>query len=184
MIAPHAHSQSSRNRRSARNGGFTLVETLVVLTVIGVVSAVSVVSLASLGDTRDAAAARRMLHDLSYAREMALSLGSRTWVKFNTGEQTYSMFAETTATPGRAGARELIDPATGYSYVQSLNKDEFAGVRMTSVSFDGAAYLGFDWMGAPLASAESALVNAGTVDFSGGHRLTVEPLTGTLNISK
>lgn len=183
MNARSSSLRETRSRRSERNGGFTLVELIVVLVVIGTVSAVSVVSLASLGDTRDASAARRLLHDLSYAREIALSTGSRTWVKFNPGEQTYSLFAETTTTPGRGGSKELYDPATGFAYVQHLNRGEFKGVTMTAVNFDGQLYLGFDWMGAPLASSELSLAAAGTVTLSGGHGVSVEPQSGTITIT-
>jgi len=103
----------SRSRRSLRNGGFTLVELIVVITVVGIVSAVCVSSLTSLGSTREAAAARQLLHDLSYAREVALMTGTRTWVRFNLQAGTYSLLSESVATPGRANATALSDPATG-----------------------------------------------------------------------
>lgn len=104
-------------------------------------------------------------------------------MKFNTGQQSYSLFAESTDTPGRAGSRELLDPATGFAYVQTLNEGEFAGVRITTVSFDQGVYLGFDWMGAPLSAGEAALSDVGVISFSGGHRVTIEPLSGSAHIS-
>lgn len=154
------------------------------MTILGIVSTVSVVSLASLGDTRDAAAARRMLHDLSYARELALSLGLRTWVKFNVPDQKYSLLVESAASPGMGSVRELVDPATGFAYVQLLDKDDFRGVRITDASIDGGAYLGFDWMGAPLNSAEQPIASKGVISLSGGHIVVIEPQSGTITLGR
>lgn len=181
----HAALSTSRSRGKGtrtHTRAFTIVELVVVIVIVGVVSAVSVTSLASLGDTRGGAAGRRLVHDLSYAREVALSAGSRSWVKFNTEGQTYSLFAETTSSPGLISSRELVDPATGFAYVQRLAADPFPGVRLTGVAIDGSVYLGFDWMGAPLNATESPISTTAVITLSSGHTISVEPQSGSITM--
>jgi prepilin-type N-terminal cleavage/methylation domain-containing protein len=167
------------SRRDDRPRAFTIVELIIVLVVVGVVAAVALPSLASVGGSRSAIAARVMVRDVTYARERAIATGARTWVVFNVGASSYSVLGEDPANPGRFGALALKDPANpGRTYVQTLNTGEFAGVTLLSASFDGAAELGFTWLGQPLNSAQNPLATQGTVTLTGGRTVTVQVGTG------
>ncbi len=175
-------SVSTECRRCDNAGGFTLVELIAVMSVIGIMAAVCVPALSSLGSTRDSAAARQLLHDISYARETALCSGTRIWVTFDTSVESYGLFAESVSSPGQSGATAMQDPSTGYAYYQTLGVAEYVRVGIVSASFDGSPLVGFDWMGKPLNGAEAALGAAGTVMLTGGHGATVEPDTGYIRL--
>ncbi|MBC7771283.1 MAG: type II secretion system protein [Pyrinomonadaceae bacterium] len=171
-------SASFKGRRSIVDGGFTLVELIAVISIVGIMAAVCVPAISNLGSTRDAAAARQMVHDLSYARESSLCSGTRSWIVFDASATTYSLRAENPASPGQSGASVMRDPSSGNPYSQAFGSGEFAGIGIASASFDGVPRVGFDWMGRPLNSSDASLSMEGSVMLTGGHGLTVEPGTG------
>ena len=168
-----------RRGRPGEGRGFTLPELIVVLTVTATIAAVVVPSLSSIGSTRRAAAARMIVRDLTYARERALETGTRTWVVFSPGTNSYSVLAENPASPGRAGAITMQDPANpGRTYVQYLNVGEYPGVLLVSASINGGAEVGFDWLGRPLNNTEVPLSANGTITLTGPVTVTIQRGTG------
>ncbi len=160
---------------------FSLIELIAVILVIGILSAIAVPTMGSLKTTRSAAAARRILRDLSYARERAIATGCRTWVVFSVATNTYSVLAEPKGNPGRSNAVTMTDPATGNNYVASLNTSEYSGISLVSASFDSAAEIGFDWTGKPLNSSASPLAAQGVVTLTASKTVTVAPNTGFIS---
>lgn len=148
---------------------------MVVLSVL----AVSVLpALNYMTDTRSVMAAKTLLHDVSFARQRAIATGTNSWVVFDTGAETWSLLAEDTASPGRADAVALNDPATNADYVRQLDADSFVGVEILSAAFDGDVEIGFDWLGQPLNAAETALTAQGSVTLTGNHAVNVAISTG------
>lgn len=165
----------------AAGRGFSLVELVTVMAVISIVAAVAVPTLSSLSSTRGAFATRLVLKDLTLARERALATGSAHYVVFAPAAETYTILAETPATPGRANAQILTEPSSGRSFIRTLGTGETAGVDIVSAVFDGAAEVGFDWKGRPLNSTQSALAAQGTVTLSGGRTVTVAVGSGLVS---
>ena len=165
-------------RRSALDGGFTLVELVAVMIVIAILAAAVVPALESVDDGRAAIAARSVHRDLVHARQHAVATGTATWVVFDPDAETWSLLAEDPSTPGRANAATMTDFATGHSFVQVLGTDDLVNAELVSVAFDGDVEVGFDWLGQPLNAAETALAADGTVVTSGGHSITVVFGTG------
>ncbi len=161
-----------------RGGGFSLMELVVVMTVTVVMSGVAVVALSSTTGNRASIAAKRLLRDMTFARQRAIATGTGTWVVFNTGAETWSVLSEDPSSPGRAGATPLIDPATGADMVETLGAGTFIGVELVSAVFDAGSEVGFDWLGQPLNAADTTLGAAGTVTLSDGHQITVTISTG------
>lgn len=162
--------------------GFTLIELVVVIVIAAIVAAISVPSLGSFASTRRAMAARQMVRDLDYARERAIATGTRTWVAFATGTNSYSVLQENPASPGRAGANVLADPAfAGKDYVQSLGTGDYAGVSIVRAEFGAGTDVGFDWLGRPSDSTAADLTDAGVVTLSGGTTVTVQAVTGLVS---
>lgn len=170
----------SRDRAPA---GFTAIELVAVLVVVAALAAMTVPALASLGTSRAAAAARQVQRDLGYSRQRAVATGTRTWVVFEPSAERYSVLAESQSMPGRASATVLADPASGRDFVQELSTGALAATGIVSASFDGAPEIGFDWIGAPLNSAESPLAGVGTVALSGGWTVSVAPTTGLVTLT-
>jgi prepilin-type N-terminal cleavage/methylation domain-containing protein len=160
------------------NGGFTLIEMVVVILIAAIMARVAVSTLSSLSSTRGRAAARQLLRDVTYARQWAIATGTDTWVVFNTGARTWTVMAENLASPGRSGASTMTDPATGKSFVVTINANEYAGITFTSVNIGSGVEIGFDWRGKPYINDATALASQGSVVFSNGSSVTIEAVTG------
>ncbi len=145
---------------------------------IGVIAIVALPSIASLGADRASMAAQQLLRDLSFARQRAVASGTRAWVVFDTGAHTWSVLAEDPATPGRAGAAVIVDPATGQDFIQLLDSNQFIGVQLQAVGFDGDVEIGFDWLGQPLNATENPLAATGSVTLTGTQVVNVAIDTG------
>lgn len=174
--------QDQNTRAHGLGRGFTLVELIVVIMIAAIVAVVSMPSLGSVPSTRRAMAARQIVRDLDYARERAISTGTRTWVVFSVGTQAYSVMEENPASPGRLGASVLPDPAfAGRSYTQHLGAAEFAGVTLVSAAFGSGTEVGFDWLGRPHDSTSAPITASGVVTLGGGNTVTVQAVTGLVS---
>jgi Tfp pilus assembly protein FimT len=150
------------------------------MVVVGIISATAVVSLSSTTGNRATMAAKQLQRDMTFARQRAVATGTRSWVEFNTVSQTWTVRVEDPASPGRAGATILTDPATSTDFVQTLNANQFISVQLTSVDFDGDDWIGFDWLGRPVdkTGEVTPLTADGSAVLTGGHKVTVEKDTG------
>ncbi len=164
-------------------GAFTLIELIVVMVCMAVVAAVAIPSMSNLGTQRQAVGARQVLRDLTYTRERAMAAGLTHWVSFNVSASTYSVLAENPASPGRAGATTITDPASGALFVQRLNTGALAGATLSAVAFDSTAEVCFDRLGRPGSTAAPALAADGTVSLSGGWVVRVLHTSGLTTLT-
>ena len=167
---------------SAGNG-FTLVEIIVVMVVTGLMAMVAAAALNSIGGGRAAAAARLIQRDLTFARQRAIATGTRVWIPIDVGADSYRLLAENPDSPGRAGALAINDPGTGRAFLEQLNDGAFVDVQIVSASFDGAAEIGFDWLGRPLGTTETALTADGSVVLNHGYSIMVDAGSGHVTIA-
>jgi prepilin-type N-terminal cleavage/methylation domain-containing protein len=165
----------------ARNA-FTLIELVAVIVITAILAGVAVPALSSIGGSRSAAAGRAIGQHLSFARERALNSGNRVWVVFDPAAESYQLLAEPDAGAGLADAQPLADPATGRTLGLTLGVEQFVGVGIATASFDGAATVGFDWLGGPLAQSGDPLATEGEVVLDSGLVLVVRTLTGDVSV--
>lgn len=161
---------------------FTLVELIAVIIITAILAGVALPAVWSIGDSRNAGAARAIAQHLSFARERALNTGNRSWAVFDVAGESYQLLAEPDGGTGLADAQPLPDPATGRQLGLTLNTGEFAGVEIASASFDGAAVLGFDWLGSPLDETGNPLAADGAVVLASGLTIEVRALTGDIRV--
>jgi prepilin-type N-terminal cleavage/methylation domain-containing protein len=159
-------------------GGFTLAELMAVMVITSVLVAAAVPTLNSFGDTRAAAAGKQILRDLSFARQNAMATGTVNWIVFDASAESWRIMVEDPATPGRANRIALVDPATNSDHLTAINAGAFAGVEISTASFDGNPEVSFDWLGQPFNQSETALAATGVVTLTGGHLVNVHVASG------
>lgn len=163
---------------------FTLIELIAVISILAIVAVTAIPSLNDLSRQRRQAAAQQLLRDIAYARELALTRALGTWVVFSVAQQTYSVLADTRATPGRGNAATITDPGTGSLYIQRLNSGELTGIQLVFVSIPGGGNgtdLGFDRLGRPVNSTGTLITTAATITLSNNNVVTVQPRSGLVS---
>ena len=119
------HCESNNVHSAATRRAFSLVELIAVVVVISIMAAVAIPAIGNLTSTRAAAAARQLARDLTFARQQAAARGVTVWVVLSTANESYSILAESAATPGLANALTINDPATGQVFVQRFMSGDF-----------------------------------------------------------
>lgn len=106
---PDRTHAADRTRRSARDGGFTLVETVVVIVILGIVAVSAAPRFVSLSEFDAARAHQQTRDDLRYARQLASTSGCPIRVDF-----TGAGYAIEQRSACRTGvfSRPVVDPAT------------------------------------------------------------------------
>ena len=132
----------------------------------GVLGAVALVALGPTKANRVVIAAKNLRRDLTFARQRAVATGVNSWVLFDATENTWTIQAENTAAPGKAGAITIFDSATAAGFVTDLDDAIYAGTDLLAVTIDAGNDIGFDWLGRPLNAAETALAADAVIPIS------------------
>lgn len=148
---------------------------------VGILSVIALPSFLHLRSARDGAAAQQLYNDLIFARQRAVAIGVPHWVAIDTQAQQWVLLMESASDPGKTNASALDDPATGRSFVQTLDTEDFSGVTFAEVNFDGGPDIGFDAAGRPLNDSENPLSQEGVARFVRGHTVTITPGTGLVS---
>ena len=147
--------------------GFTLVELIVVMTIAGILAATAVPAMMKASNRRLYRASHELAMHVKFARSLAVSTGRLTWIRFDTGAETYEVFIEHPTQTGRGHRIAVTHPVTGASsFVTYLDQDDFDGVTIASADFGGTAELSFDRYGQPYTGWAVALSADGTVTIS------------------
>ena len=165
-----------RNQRRS----FTVIELIVVILILTVLGVTVFARIPDLGPLRLQTAAKKLQTDIRYAQSLALSLQMRTGLAFNVVADSYSLYIE--RTPGVWSL--AANPLTKTDFTVTLNTDEFVGVQITVVYFNGYNQaLVFDEWGNPYG------FNVGTMTASGlnnpaGVRLVADALTQDVRVER
>jgi prepilin-type N-terminal cleavage/methylation domain-containing protein len=158
-----------------QRNGFTLVELVIVILVITVLVAVWVVI--PIESNRLIGAANKLMFDLRYAQQIAISRQVSCGVSFNISGNSYFVYIGDTTT-------KATDPHTGGEFLVNYNSEsEYKGIRLVSTSFGNL--ISFDYLGKPYDSNGMILSIQGIVTLqSGSHTktITIEPNTGEVKI--
>ena len=152
------------SRVSARRGGFTLLEVVLVLAIMAIVAAMAAPRYASaICRFQVDTAARRLVRDLTTARERARSQGANQTVIFTVASSTYTVVGMS----GLDGSANYTVDMSGEPYKTSV----------VSAGFGGQSSVVFDGYGVP--------ANGGTVVLNAGgytKTITVDAQTGRASL--
>ena len=90
--------------------------------------------------------------------------------------------AHRTRQKSKANRIAATDPLTQGALSGTLNRDFLAGVAITSVNINGGDEIEFDSFGTPYDQTSTALTAAGTIGFTTGSAVRIEPVTGYSSI--
>ncbi len=152
-------------------GGFTLIELMVVVIILGIAALTAIPMMSSAGSIQIRSAANKIAADLEYAKSMAISRGQNYSVIFNTSAESYQI-------EDQAGNVVAHPVKKGFDYTVGMVAEGLGSVDITSVNFNSNTQVSFDCLGSP--------DNGGTVNLQGGGTsmtVTVEPITGYVTIN-
>ena len=138
--------------------GFSLVELALIITIIGVLSVIAFPKIGNIiEDVREKAVSERIVADINYIRNYAISRHDTTWLVVEPAGNRYALF-----TGPSAGVRTIIaDPETSATDTLDLDTD-YPGVSITSASFGGGSEVSFNYWGTP-SNGGSIVLNSRTI---------------------
>lgn len=154
--------------------GFTLIELVMVIVIIAVLAVV--VSFSS-GSIRLVGAANKLMFDLRYAQQLAISRQVRCGVSFNPSGNSYFVYIGDTGTLA-------TDPHTGSNLSIDFDTDsDYDGISLSSTNFGNQ--VSFDAAGAPYNSTPVLLSSQGIITLQQGsssQTVTIEANTGEIKV--
>ncbi|MFH1826670.1 MAG: prepilin-type N-terminal cleavage/methylation domain-containing protein [bacterium] len=160
---------------------YTLIELVAVMTLIAIIAVVGFVALRSYRHQYLRAAGHRLVNDLKYARNLALTSGVWHGVSCEVSSQAYTVYA----TNGTVDTVLSKPSAPGQDFIVSL-VDDYNGVSFDSVDFSGGNKVEFSPYGVPYTDVLGlAFTTTAEVCLSAdtyGLTIKVEPETGRILI--
>jgi len=140
------------------NTGFSIIELVLVISIIGIISAIIMPKLGNITDSiREKAVSERIVEDINYLRNFAISRHDTTWLVVDPAQNTYALFVGPSA-----GTRTSIpDPETGSIDPMDLDID-YPGVSISSATFGAGSEVSFNYWGTP-SSGGSIVLDSRTI---------------------
>ena len=133
----------------------------------------------SLGtQTQAYAATEKIVADIEYARNMAITRGGTYSVRFDTTNESYQI--------EDPNGSVIEHPINKVDYIVDLaNHTDLNQVDIVSASFDSTSVLKFDYLGSPYDGTGNPLTSGSIVVHSDAvtQTISVEPMTGVLSVS-
>ncbi len=163
--------------------GFTLIELVLGIVVLGVVSVVSIPLFVNVGSGKVDAAARKVLSDLTYSKQLARNRSGVYGISFNAATNTYTVhqYDPTTGT-----STTVTDPLTQQPMVVDFSQiPGVTGTDIQSATFGGTSIVRFPSSGIPQGGNSVNLAVAGSVVLALGgssRSVVVQPGTGEVSV--
>ena len=164
-----------------KRNGFNLIELVVILVIIGITGVVALIAFNPYKGIKLDAGAKKVLADLQYVRNLALSTAKWYGVIFEVDPvNTYTVY-ETDGTTDTV----IKNPSNlGKDFIIDLN-NYYGGIIISSVDIGGGNKVEFHPLGKPYADKNgSAIVSAGSIiiSFAGTTKeVAITPNTGRID---
>lgn len=165
-----------------KNQGYTLIELVLLMSLIIILAVSAIPFFINVGETKAEAAAKKLISDLTYARQLARNYNDIHGISFDSAAETYTVHQYN---PSTFSSTTVTDPLTRSNMV--INYSQIAGlsgVNIQSVNFGGTSIIRFSTMGAPQDGNGTDLATAGTVVLEEGgvtRTIQVQPNTGEIS---
>ena len=154
--------------------GFTLIEVIVIVVIVGVLAYFAV---ANFGDShsrlQNESVLKKIISDVRYARELALTEGEETRVYFDQTNNRYYLKWD--------NGNYIQNPVGGGDFIVQLGEGEFSQVNITSSAFS-AGWLDFDTRGTPSNAGVPFSDELNLVSLYNSKSITITANTGFLKI--
>lgn len=155
--------------------GFTFVELVIVIVIIGILSYVTYVKLGDSTTTiKIEAAARKMVSDIRYAQELAMTIGEET--RFYVDVQNNRYYLKW------SDGTYVKTPMANSDYVISFAQNDFLGVEITATNLT-AGRLDFNSLGSPLNAGVPLTADVVVATLNNVKSVKVRPRTGNAYLS-
>ncbi|MHC4637306.1 MAG: GspH/FimT family pseudopilin [Planctomycetota bacterium] len=160
-------------------GGFTLIEIIIVMVILSLAAVMIVPMFSSAGSIQVGSAANALWGDLEYAKSMAISRSQFYSVVFDPSTERYWITDQNGVI--------ISDPINkGHDYLRDFRDGSLNKVDIVSAVFDGTVEIKFDYLGSPYNGSGTSLVSGIiTLDADGSVvTVEVEPVTGLVTVSQ
>lgn len=121
------------------------MELIIVIFIIGILSAIMVPKFTGLLTSMQMKAAReKILNDLKYIENYAISHHDTTWIVIDQNNNSYALYRG----PSSSNRQILHDPSTNQDALIDIGA-LFNGVSVSQYDFGGSNELFFNWYGSP-----------------------------------
>ncbi|MCM8778347.1 MAG: hypothetical protein NC898_03785 [Candidatus Omnitrophica bacterium] len=160
-----------------KRNGFTLMGIILVIILLGILGITFTIKFSGFAEVKLSSAISKLASDIAYAQQLSLTTQLYHGISFDTVNEKYSLFCETTD-------NLIKDPYTGEDFIVDYTKGEFQGVNLHSVNIDGGREILFNWEGIPCNSAKTKIIIEATItlEYEGRTKtLSVVAETGKVN---
>ncbi len=155
--------------------GFTLVEIIMVIVIIGIFIAVAIPRFSSFYSIKLDGSMKKVVADIRYAQQMAISRHGNCRVVFNPANDVYTVEEQLITNGPWSGIK---DSFTRANLVMDFRTDaQYKGIDIASANFNSSNTLQFDWQGIPLAGGNVTFNYQGNTKIIG-----VASNTGRVNV--
>ena len=155
--------------------GFSIIEMVTVISIVGIIAATAYINFNSGTTVRLEAATKKMMSDISYAQELAMSNGNSVQVIVSTAENQYSL---------KWGDGSYVDNIMGGgNFVVDFDHSNYTGVSINSTGLTGGT-LTFNSVGIPLTGGSIIQTELIVAQLNSQNSIKVTPYTGRITVTE